>query len=146
MKVVTLPPKNRETEVGKLLGLLLTYEAGKPINVKLSIARPERTPPQLRYLFGVAIKMLCDHAGYEKDDVHEYLCGAHWGWKVQNLPGGRTREVPIRTTTTDEDGNRDVLEGDAFWDYVEFVQRVGARHGVVIPDPDPNYKIKGRNA
>lgn len=141
MKTVTLPPKAREAEVGKLLPILLNFETGKPVNVKLSIARPERTPDQLKYLWGVAIKMLSEHAGYEKDDVHEYLCGSFWGWKPKRLPGGRSQEVPIRTTTVDEDGNRDVVDGEDFWKYVEFVQRVGARHGVVIPDPDPKYKI-----
>ena len=54
--------------------------------------------------------------------------------------------MPIRTTTVDADGNRDVIDGDEFWPYVEFCQRVGARAGVVIPDPDPNYKIAARAA
>jgi hypothetical protein len=121
---------------------LRLFQEGKPVNVKLSLARPERTPKQLRYLRGVAVKLLSEHAGYEPDDVHEYLCGSFWGWRSEKLPGGRTREVPIRTTTVDEDGNRDVIDGDVFWQFVEFCQRFGARHGIVIPDPDPNYKIK----
>ena len=78
----------------------------------------------------------------DRDDVHEYLCGLHFGWKPKRKPGGRTEDVPIRTTTVDADGNRDVIDGDEFWRYVEFVQRFGAKLGIVIPDPDPNYKIK----
>lgn len=76
--------------------------------------------------------------------MHEYLCGLHFGWKPKRKPGGKVEDVPIRTTTTDADGNRDVIDGKAFWDYVEFIQRFGAERGVVIPDPDPNYKIKRR--
>lgn len=141
-QVITLPPRDREREIEKLCRVMAHYEPGKPVNVKLSIARPERTPPQLKYLWGVAIKMLAEHGGYEPEDVHEYLCGSFWGWKPKRMPGGRSEDVPIRTTTVDADGNRDVIDGDEFWRYVEFVQRVGARAGVFIPDPDPSYRRK----
>lgn len=142
--VITLPPKDREPAIARVVEVLRLFQLGKPVNVKLTIARPERTPPQLRYLWGVVIPMLSEIGGYEREDVHEYLCGAYFGWKEKRLPGGRTEQVPIRTTTTDADGNRDVIDGEEFWQYVAFCQRVGARQGVVIPDPDPNYKIKAR--
>lgn len=142
-EIITLPPTNRMKDIPRLLARIESYMPGKPINVKISIARPERTPPQLRYLWGVAIPLLANHAGYERDDVHEYLCGLFWGWKQKRKPGGKLEDVPIRTTTVDADGNRDVIDGEEFWRYVEFIQRFGARIGVVIPDPDPNYKIKG---
>lgn len=135
--VYTLPPKDREAAIARLVPILAVFQSGRPVNVKLSIARPERTPPQLKYLWGVAIKMLAEHGGYDPEDVHEYLCGSYFGWRTKRLPGGRSEEVPIRTTTVDADGNRDVIDGDEFWKYVEFCQRVGARAGVVIPDPDP---------
>ena len=139
--VITLPPKDRDDAIEKLLPVLRLYQAGKPINVKVSIARPERTVPELRYLWGVPYRMLAEQFGYEPDEISEYLCGEFWGWKPKKKPGGRVEDVPLRTTTVDEDGNRDVIQGDVFWKYVEWIQRVGARHGLVIPDPDPNYKI-----
>jgi hypothetical protein len=139
--VHTLPPKDRDAAITKLLPVLRLYQEGKPVNVKVSIARPERTLPQLRYLRGVAYKMLAESFGFENDEISEYLCGIYWGWKPKKLPGNRTCDVPMRTTTEDEDGNRDVIDGDVFWKYVEWIQRVGARQGIVIPDPDPNYKI-----
>ena len=134
--VITLPPKYRDAAIQRVAETLRFFQLGKPVNVKLSIARPERTPPQLRYLWGVVYKLLAEHAGYEPNDVHEYLCIQFFGSKPKRLPGGRTAEVPIRTTTVDENGSRDVLDGREFWEYVEFVQRVGARAGVVIPDPE----------
>lgn len=140
--VFTLPPHNREAAIERSMAVLRFHAQGLPVNVKVSIARPERTPPQLRYLWGVVYKMLAEHGGFEPEEVSEYLCGSWWGWKDKKLPGNRTEQVPIRTTTVDEDGNKDVIDGDVFWKYVEFCQRVGARHGVVIPDPDPEYKIK----
>lgn len=140
--VITLPPGDRRAdEIGKVVAQLLRFEPGKPVNVKFGIARPERSPKQCRYLNGVAYKLLSEHAGYEPDEIREYLLGQFFGWREKTLPGGRTEQVPMRTTTTDEDGNRDVLEGKPFWDYVDWIQRVGARHGVFIPDPDPNYKL-----
>ena len=139
--VITLPPKDREETIQRIVNTLRFFQIGKPVNVKMTIARPERTIPQLRYLRGVPYQMLADHFGYEPDEISEYLCGQYWGWKPKKLPGGRMQEVPMRTTTVDEDGNRDVIDGQVFWDYVEWIQRVGARQGIVIPDPDPNYKI-----
>lgn len=107
--------------------------------VVIDRATKDRTPKQLKYLHGVALEMLCDALGFENDDMREYLNGTFFGWKTKELPGGRTEEIPVRTTTTDEDGRRDVISGDVFWKYVEFVQRFGAMHGIVIPDPDPRY-------
>jgi hypothetical protein len=141
--VITLPPgERRADEIGKVVQTLLRFEPARPVNVKFGIARPERTPKQCRYLNAVAYQLLADHAGYDKDDVREYCNGLYFGWREKALPGGRIEQVPIRTTTTDEDGNRDVLEGRPFWDYVAWLQRFGARHGVHIPDPDPDYKLK----
>ena len=133
---ITLPPKDREKEIERIVTTARLIHPGKPVNVRFTIARHERTPPQLRYLWGVAYEMLSEAAGYEKQDIHEYLCMAFFGKKVKKLPGNRLEEIPIRTTTEDEDGNRDVISGEAFWRFVEFVQRFGARHGIVIPDPE----------
>ena len=144
--IITLPPKDRDETIARVAEVLRFFQLGKPVNVKMTIARPERTVPQLRYLWGVPYKLLAEAFGFEPEEIHEYLCGNFWGWKPKKLPGGRSHEVPIRTTTEDEDGNRDVIDGKAFWDYVEWIQRVGARQGIVIPDPDKNYRIARRAA
>ena len=131
-------------DIPRLLARIESYMPGKPINVKISIARPERTPPQQKYLWGVALPMIAETIGYEKKEVHEHFCGEFWGWVSRKKMNGEYVSEPIRTTTVDADGNRDVIDGEEFWRYVEFIQRFGARIGVVIPDPDPNYKIKGK--
>lgn len=94
-----------------------------------------RTSPQCRYLNGVAYRLLSDATGYERDDISEYMCGEYFGWREKKKPGKIIARIPIRTTTTNEDGKRDVLKTDPFFKYVEFVQRFGAKHGVYIPDP-----------
>lgn len=144
MKTLTLPPSNRARVIEQLAILAEHYELGKPVNVRLTIARPERSIPELRYLHGVPYKMLSDAMGYEPDEISEYLCGCFWGWKSKKLPGGRTAEYPIRTTTKDAEGNRDVISGEEFWRYVSWIQRVGARHGLIIPDPDKEYGVAKR--
>lgn len=135
--VVTLPPRDRAQAIDELARVLALFAEGKPLNVKVGVARPDRSPWQNRYLWGVAYPLLCATAGYEPEDVHEYLCGSWFGWRTKKLPGGRTQDVPLRTTTVDEHGNDDVLDGEAFWKFVEYVQRVAARQGIAIPDPDP---------
>ena len=144
--VVTLPPKDRERAIAELLPLLRLFAEGKPVNVKVSVAKPDRTPWQNRYLWGVAYALLAPAVGFEPEEVHEYLVGSFFGWREKRLPGGRVQQVPIRTTTTDADGNPDLLDGDEFWRFVEFVQRVGARQGVVIPDPDPEMSQRRRRS
>lgn len=102
----------------------------------------ERSSKQNKWLHGVAYKLLSDATGYEREDIAEYLLGTHFGWKDRKLPGKRVVQVPIRTTTTDEDGRRKVLTVEQFAEYKDFIQRFGAEHGIIIPDPDPDYRMR----
>ena len=95
----------------------------------------DRTIPQCRYLNGVAYALLSEHTGHTRDEMSKYLCKRHFGTVTRLDPGGVAEEWPLRTTTTNEHGRRDVLEGRSFWDYVEMVQAFGAGMGVYIPDP-----------
>lgn len=99
-----------------------------------------RSGEQNAYLNGVAYKLLSEATGYERDDISEFMCGAHFGWvdkKVPKTPRNPEgiESKPRRTTTTNESGKRDVLPKGEFSDYIAFVQRFGAQHGVYIPDP-----------
>lgn len=102
-----------------------------------------RTNQQSRYERGVACLLLADATGYEPEEVHEYLCGTYWGWKQVSCPKtpsnpSGVKDVPLRTTTTNFKGERDVLSKQDFADFVAFIQRFGAKHNVYIPDPDPD--------
>lgn len=96
----------------------------------------ERTEPQLRYLNGVAYKILGDHLGYERDEIAEEMNGEYFGWTERKMPSGRVKRVPLRTTTTNERGEREVLDAQQFANYVDFVQRFAAEQGCYIPDPE----------
>lgn len=141
---ITLPPKDREKEIERIVSTCRLIHPDRPVNVRFTIARPERSIPELRYLHGVPYRMLADAMGYEPDEIAEYLLGCFYGWKEKKLPGRRVDSKPLRTTTKDEEGNRDVISGEEFWRYVSWIQRVGARHGLIIPDPDKEYGVAKR--
>jgi hypothetical protein len=113
--------------------------------VRVREKRSARSDDQNRYLNGCAYKLIGEAIGYERDDVSEFLCGAYFGWREKRVPKKPScpegiESVPIRTTTTDETGRRDVLTWDQFADFVAFVQRFAAKKGIHIPDPDPNWR------
>lgn len=137
-----LLPRDRVANAVRVF--IAALDPAKPYRVTVEVAKVPRSNQQNRYLWGVAYKLIADAVGYEVEEVHEYLCGYMWGWtekRVPKKPSNPTgiESVPIRTTTTDENGKRSVLSKMEFADYVAFVQRFGAKHGVLIPDPDLNH-------
>lgn len=134
--IAVLPATDRESDISRLAAVLLAALPGKRVKVEVKEYRKDRSSPQCRYLNGVAYKLLSDATGYERDDISEYLCSQFFGEKPKLLPGKRTVMVPVRTTTTDESGRRSVLSTTEFADYVAFVQRFAAQHGIFIPDPE----------
>lgn len=145
MKEFRLPIFNRALVIPRIAACLAGLKAGKAYRIIVKEEADDRTVQQNKYLNGVPYKLLGDHFGYERDEVSEQMCALYWGWREKKVP--RTphnpagiRDVPMRTTTTDENGERDVLDTRRFWEYVEFLQRFGAKYGVLIPDPDPSYK------
>lgn len=146
-RAILLPKEDaerRKARVVRLSTFLCGLDTQKPWELVVRPFKRTRTSQQNRYFRGVCDALLADATGYELDEIHEYLCGIYWGWnevkcpKTPNNPKG-IKDVPKRTTTTNENGERDVLDKRDFWDFVEFVQRFGAKHGVMIPDPDPDY-------
>lgn len=124
--------------IAKVLHGLPTDIAWK---LDLSEYRPTRSNAQNAYLNGVCYKLIGDAIGYERDEVSEFLCGTYFGWKDKKVPKKPSNprgieSVPIRTTTTDENGKRATLNKQAFADYIEFVQRFAASKGVYIPSPN----------
>lgn len=145
MQAFTLPRlMARAGMIAKIAAFLAALPDSKAWRIEVSEAKSARSIQQCRYLNGVAYKLIGDAFGYERDEVSEYLCGLRWGWRNKRVPKKPScpsgiESIPVRTTTTDEAGNRAVLSKNEFADYVAFVQRFGAKHGVYIPDPDPDY-------
>lgn len=116
--------------------------------LRISPARGERSQDYNAYLWAVPYEMLMEFSGYEKDELHEFMCGEFFGWREKRVPRSAgypsgIKLIPCRTTTTDEQGHRDVLDWVKFEDFVAFIQRFAAEKcGILIPDPDPNYALK----
>ena len=136
---IIIPKDRREFSAARAQRFILDMCPGQELEVIVRKRKRERTHPQLRYLHGVAYKLLSEHTGYEREDCAEYLLGSFFGWTERKLPGNRVAKVPRRTTTKNEDGKRDVIGRVEFSEYVAFIQRVGARAGCYIPDPDLDY-------
>lgn len=111
-----------------------------PLDVSAKPWKPSRSSEQNAYLFGVCYPPLAEAKGYTVDDIHEWMCGTHFGWvdrtcpKTPRNPEG-IESVPFRTTTRDENGKRSVLNKTEFSRFVATVQRIAAMAGVFIPDP-----------
>lgn len=112
-----------------------------PQDVTTKPWKPTRSNEQNAYLFGVCYPPIAEAKGYTVDDIHEWMCGTHFGWVDEACPKTPTnpqgvRSRPFRTTTRDENGRRDVLKTKDFSDFVGTVQRIAAQAGVFIPDAE----------
>lgn len=83
------------------------------------------------YYFGFVCTPLAQFCGETPERTHEHLCGEYWGWVEKEFRGHKYRK-PRRTTTTNENGERDVLKGEPFQAFVHFAESVCAEMGVPI--------------
>ena len=108
----------------------------KSFRVEIKEARKERTPPQNAALWGLAYPRLTEATGYTAEELHHEFCGRFFGWDVVTV-FGQQRRRPRRTTTTNKQGERDVLGTRDFAEFYNLVQRIAAEAGIDVPDPDP---------
>lgn len=64
--------------------------------------------------------------GWSTEDLHEYCLGEHFGWEVREALG-RKRQTPKHRSSR--------LTKTEFSDFVEFVVRRFAEHGIVLELP-----------
>lgn len=81
-----------------------------------------------RYVYGPVV----DALGFTEEAWHEYRCIAYFGGKQVEKPDGTTETKPVRTTTKDENGKRDVLKGKDFNDFLVASEEFFASKGVFI--------------
>ena len=107
-----------------------------PLDVESKPHKPTRSSAQNRYLRAVE-NDIGEHVGYSMDDVHVWLLGSAFGWvdhKVPRTPrnpeGIESR--PARTTTTNEEGKRAVLNKAEFAKFAAHVERIASQAGVFV--------------
>lgn len=122
-----------------LMGFLSALPTDKEFQVTIGPVKKERSDLQNRALWGCAYRTLRDATGNDPDDLHTYFCGEYFGWEEYEVMGA-TRKRPIRTTTKDSKGHRDVITTIHLSDFYAFIQQRSAETvGVYVPDPDPEW-------
>jgi len=114
--------------------------ATKSWRIEIREARRERSLDQNAAMFGVAYAAIMDAVGLEGEEdrkqLHRDFCGDFFGW----VDGPLDRPRPRRTTTTNERGERDVIDTETMTRFYEFIQRRAAEYGIDVPDPDPFWQ------
>jgi hypothetical protein len=131
---------DRPNVLANVVRFLSALPVGKSWAIEIKQKTKTRSADQNAALFGVAEKTLGNFLGYQGDDdikdLHRSLCGLFFGTRVDSL--GFVR--PIRTTTKNERGERDVISTAVAAEFYNFIQRTAAEHGCYIPDPDPFWR------
>lgn len=135
-KTFILPKTYRQHIADNLHDFVISAMPGKELKVEIKAYRKTRTDAQNHALFGVAYPALEEATGYTKDELHEAFCRRFFG-TVSLEVIGQAIIRPRRTTTTNENGERDVIPRGEFSDFYAMVQMVGAEIGVSVPSPDP---------
>jgi hypothetical protein len=126
-------------------GFLDRLPADKSWVVEVKPFRKSRTDPQNHALFGVAYPALEAATGFTKDELHEAFCKRFFG-TIETEVMGQVISKAYRTTTTNHEGERDVIHAKVFAEFYELVQQVGAEAGIDVPSPDPMHAQRERFA
>lgn len=138
---VDVPQHNRESAIKRLSTLVLNFLPGARLTVTVERDVPTRSTLQNKALWGCAYKALEEQTGNEPEDLHRYFCGEFFGWQKYEVMGAWTKR-PVRTTTTNEAGERDVIDKMRMAEFYDFIQDRAARVGFDVPDPDPEWFMK----
>lgn len=115
----------------------------KSWRIEIKEARKERSGDQNAALWAAAYPVLCEATGYTPDELHDAFCRRFFG-SVDRDVMGQTVSRARRTTTTNEQGERDVMPAADFARFYDMVQQVGAEAGVDVPSPDPMHGQRER--
>ena len=121
----------------------LAFVAAQPLPLSVECKPYKRTRSNdQNALLWAMYAPIAAHMGYDAEDVHEWMCGRMWGWKDVKVPKTpRNPEglasVPVRSTTRDEEGKRNVIDAKTFSAFVDMVDRLAAQAGVFVPREQP---------
>ena len=129
MKLATEPERSR--------WIAFVQAQPLPLSVECKPWRKSRSNDQNALLWAM-YEPLAEQMGYDREDIHEWMCGRFWGWKDIKVPKTPLNpeglaSVPIRSTTRNADGKRDVIDAKTFGLFVDMVDRIAAQAGIYIP-------------
>lgn len=131
MQAGKLKVRNRQA----LKRTLATWKDGEYI-VRIERAHATRSLQANAFYWGVVVELLAEHTGYTPDEIHEVLKAKFLPKRLAVCDGnGEIRdELVIGGTTT-------TLDNVEFSDYISRIRQWAVEDlGVVIPDPDPNWR------
>lgn len=109
--------------------------------------RPKKKPRSLNQnaaLWAVAYPPIMEAMGLrgekDREELHQYFCGEYWGWVEYKL-FDKKKVRPRRTTTMNEQGEKDIIPTILMADFYNFIQQRAADNGIYVPDPDPMYGL-----
>jgi hypothetical protein len=96
---------------------------GEVVEVIIRKRRSKRSDRANRYYFGVVVKLMAEHCGYEPDEMHEALAFRFLRIEDDPITGSPRRKRTPKTNTAE------------FADYVDQCIRFAAELGVYVPQP-----------
>ena len=125
----------RGAAMNRIANFLSRLPKDRDFKVEISEQKARRTEDQNRYLWGGVYKSILEQGserlgGYDAEDLHEYLLGEWSGWEMlEPTEGlGRKRLKPIRRSSA--------LSKTEFSEYIDFIKRRMAEHGIIVPDAE----------
>ena len=125
------------TETERTRWLAFVAKQPLPLDVECKPYKRSRSNEQNALLWAMYAP-IAEAMGFDRADLHEWFCGRMWGWKDQKVPRTpRNPEglvsMPVRTTTRNEEGKRNVIDAKTFAEFVDMVDRTAAQAGVFVP-------------
>lgn len=127
-----------ELEHGELVQAVNALPKGKAWKVEISQYREDRSARQNRALFGHLYSHLTEDTGYTAEELHEVFCRRFFG-TAEHVVLDVRYEKAARTTTTNADGKRELIDTKTFAEFYSMIEDIAAQAGIHVPPPDPNW-------
>lgn len=134
-------PERRAERTQRIAAYLSKLDGAKAWQLLVEPWKKERTGRQNNALWGPAYETLSAFTGYTQDELHDVFCRAFFG-EVEYEVMGVWRTKPRRTTTKNEQGERDVINRERMSEFFALVQQKAAEIGCYIEDPDPQLRTR----
>lgn len=90
--------------------------------------KEKRSLEQNAFVHGVQLKLICDHTGYQMDEMKDYLLGEAFGWEEFEFMG-QMKSRPIRRSSS-------LNKNEWVW-WQEWIEGWAAQTlGITIPRPN----------
>jgi hypothetical protein len=124
----------RDKAICRIVDALEDLPISEGFRVEIHEHAATRTEAQnntLWWIYGNILKLGGETmGGWEKDDLHDFFLGEHFGTAITTI-FGKKRRKPVRRSSR--------LSKTEFSGLVDFIYRFMAQQGVALPEPDPAY-------